>query len=493
MDPDATEHRHTEARPPAGKRDAVKASVWVVLAGLAGGLLSLAAWTLTPPVEEQVGPARIAAEGVFGSGQTTLQIPPLGTVRANTHSSFLSVGLSVTELDLNALGGTFSSETRRAEAITEVESDLRSLATSLGVRVALGGLIGGAVAVALLPRRRRRYVIAGALGGLAVALVSIGLTATTFDVEAFEEPRFTGALTRAPVVIEALNEGSLAIGEVQSRYATAADRLAGLLELLAIPDLDPRTDTTALLHISDVHSNPVGLEIARQLAKQFAVDAILDTGDLTNFGLSVESNIARLIQRFNVPYYFVPGNHDSIGVRRALAATPGVTVLDGVSVEVAGATVFGWPDPTYTNWNRLPPDEAALIRESESAEVAAAIREDPPDILAVHDHRLATGSFGLVPLVLSGHYHRQIIEEHEGTRLLAVGSTGAAGLQSFTVDATQNYEAQIVYLRAGTAIAIDYVRFTGLGSDFVIERKTLAPLEPTPTSDETPAEEEAEG
>ena len=459
----------------------------LLLALVFGGAVAAAAWTLLPPVERDVGPARIAAQGALGSGQTTLRIPPLGTVRANTHTSPLAVNLSVTELDLNQLGGTFASATNRADTIDTVETDLRSLAMSLGLRVAIGGAIVGGLAVAVLPRRRRRYVLAGVAGGLLVSVLAVGATARTFDVESFQEPRFTGALTRAPVVIEALNEGTLAIGEVQSRYATAATRLAGLLELLTVPDLDPRTDTTAILHISDVHSNPIGLEIARQLVRQFDVDAILDTGDLTNFGLSVERSIARLVARFDVPYFFVPGNHDSIGVRRVLSATPGVTVLDGISAEFAGATVFGWPDPTYTNWNRLPPGEAARIREAEAGTVAEAVAAAEPDILAVHDHRLATESFGSVPLVLSGHYHRRIVEEHEGTRLLAVGTMGAAGLQSFTVDTTQSYEAQIVYLRAGTAVAVDYVRFTGLGSDFVIERQTLGPLESTLEAEASPA------
>lgn len=452
-----------------------------------GGAIAATAWTLLPPVEREVGPARIAAQGALGSGQTTLRIPPLGTVRANTHTSPLAVNLSVTELDLNQLGGTFSSATNRVEAIDAVESDLRSLATSLGRRLGIGSVIVGGLALAVLPGRRRHYVFAGAAGGLVVSVLAVGMTARTFDVEAFQEPRFTGALTRAPVVIEALNEGSLAIGEVQSRYATAATRLAGLLELLAVPDLDPRTDTTAILHISDVHSNPIGLEIARQLVKQFEVDAVLDTGDLTNFGLSVERSIARLVARFNVPYFFVPGNHDSIGVRRVLSATPGVTVLDGVSAEIAGGTVLGWRDPTYTNWNRLPPGEAAQIREAEASAVAGAVAATEPDILAVHDHRLATESFGSVPLVLSGHYHRRIVEEHEGTRLLATGTMGAAGLQSFTVDTTQAYEAQIIYLRDGAAVAVDYVRFTGLGSDFVIERQTLGPLETAPEAEASPA------
>jgi predicted phosphodiesterase len=461
----------------------------LVIALLVGAAGSVAAWFLFPPVEGPVGPARLEARPHAGSGQTTLRIPPLGEVRAHTHTSFLSVGLSVTEVDVNGLGQTFSSERNRLAAVGEVEESLRSLAISLGVRMLLGGAVAGAVILAILPRRRRRYVAAGAVGGLLAAGIAVGATASTFNVDAFREPRFTGALTRAPIVIEALSDQSLTLDEVRSRYSNAAARLSGLLELMAEPDLDPRNDTQAVLHISDIHSNPVGLEIAQQLVDQFGVEAVLDTGDLTNFGLSVEQNIARLVDRFDVPYYFVPGNHDSDGVQRALAATEGVTVLDGTTAEIAGATVLGWRDPTYTNWNRLPPDEAALVREEEAGDVASAVQALAPDILAVHDHRVAEASYGHVPFVVSGHYHRQILEEHDGTYLLAVGTSGAAGLKSFTVDADQNYEAEILYLRDGAIAAIDYVRFTGLGSDFVIERKTLDPLVLDPRPEVSPEDE----
>ena len=36
-----------------------------------------------------------------------------------------------------------------------------------------------------------------------------------------------------------------------------------------------------ILHVSDVHLNPVGVEVIRQLAERFEVDAVLDTGDVT--------------------------------------------------------------------------------------------------------------------------------------------------------------------------------------------------------------------
>ena len=54
-------------------------------------------------------------------------------------------------------------------------------------------------------------------------------------------------------------------------------------------DIVPPRSQTVILHISGIHSNPLGLEVARQLAASFRVDAVLDTGDLTSFGLPVEA------------------------------------------------------------------------------------------------------------------------------------------------------------------------------------------------------------
>ncbi|HEX2196748.1 MAG TPA: metallophosphoesterase family protein, partial [Actinomycetota bacterium] len=290
--------------------------------------------------------------------------------------------------------------------------------------------------------------------------------------DAFEQPRFTGALVRAPVVIEALQSGEVTLGSIQSRYETAAERLSDLMTLVAQPDRDPGTDSVAILHVSDVHSNPLGVQLARQLAAQFEVDAVIDTGDLTNFGLTVEARIGRLIERIEVPYYLVPGNHDSAANEAALDRVPNLTVLDGAVAEVEGVRILGWGDPTDTNWNNIPPEEAAEIRVEEGEATAAEVERLEPDVLAVHDKRLAEASYGDVPLVIAGHYHRRLVEEEEGTRVLSVGSTGATGLKFF-VEAERDYEAEVLYFRGGRAVAVDYVRFSGLGSDFEIERDAL--------------------
>ena len=67
--------------------------------------------------------------------------------------------------------------------------------------------------------------------------------------------------------------------------------------------------------------------------------------------------------------------------------------------------------------------EAAAERVT--ADVSALA--EPPDIVLVHDDRMAAGVAGTVPLVLSGHFHDNRDEVIDGTVFLRVGSTGGAG------------------------------------------------------------------
>jgi predicted phosphodiesterase len=456
----------------------------LLLAGLLGAAAAYLTLGLLPPVRHEAGPATLEAKLAFGRGQTVLQIPPLGTVSANTHTPPVGLRMSLAEVDVTRLAERVGDTSARADLVESVEADLRDIGLRLVWQFPLEAAVIGAVAAALWPGRKLSLMVAGATGGVVLTGALLGGTAASFDVAAFEQPRFTGALVRAPVVIEALRGGEISIGQLQSRYETAAERLSELLALVAEPDRDPASDSVAILHVSDIHSNPLGVELARQLAARFDVDAVLDTGDLTSFGVTAEARIGRLIERIDVPYYLVPGNHDSAANEAALDRAPNLTVLDGDVAEVDGVSILGWGDPTDTNWNRISPDEAAAIRVEEGEATAAEVERFAPDVLAVHDRRMAEASYGRVPLVLAGHYHKRIVEEEEGTTVLSVGSTGATGLKFF-VEAERDYEAEIVYFREERAVAVDYVRFSGLGGDFVIERETLA--EETPEADEDPA------
>ena len=70
-------------------------------------------------------------------------------------------------------------------------------------------------------------------------------------------------------------------------------------------------------------------------------------------------------------------------------------------------------------------------------------------------------SMGEVPLVICGDIHERSEREEEGTRVLTVGSTGATGLGSFTVEEDRPYEAEILHFVDGRLVSLDYVTVKG--------------------------------
>ncbi|HVL63738.1 MAG TPA: metallophosphoesterase family protein [Actinomycetota bacterium] len=457
------------------KTNVARGGVFLLIA-VAAGATTLFGIQLVPPVRHALGPATVAAGVRMGEGTTTVHVPPLGAIEADTHASPLRVRVTIDEVDPEPLAEAVTFFGARRALAAEIEGDLRSAAEALALRVAVAGLLLGAIMAALLPGRSRGTIAAGAAGGAIAVAVSIAATAITFDVAAFEEPRFTGALRRAPQVIKAVNREVGTLEQLRSRFSVMADRLSELLTLAADPARSPREGSIAILHVSDIHSNPVGVEITRELAESFQVDAVLDTGDLTSFGEAVEGRLAALIEGIAVPYLFVPGNHDSPQNRRALAAAANVTVLDRETVSVRGVRILGWADPTFTATNEITTEEGNAIRSAEAEEVARAVVAARPDVLAVHDARLASASLGEVGAVIAGHTHRRSLELREGTVVATVGSTGATGLGSFLVQADLRYEAQVLYLREDVLVAIDYISFDGLGGDFTVERRSLERL-----------------
>ncbi|MGH2820903.1 MAG: metallophosphoesterase family protein [Actinomycetota bacterium] len=460
---------------PAPVRGRRHAWTRILLAAAVGGVAALLVTPLVPSVKKDMGPAVVSARADLGRGQTVVRVPPLGTVSAPTHSSILTADVSLVSVDFARLLELSSTHEGRNDLLDQVESDLRALSVRLAVQLLAGAAVAGGVAGALAFHRKWSLIAAGACGGVIVMGIVLALSAASFDPEAFEEPRYSGALVDAPEVIETVRRGVGAVEQLHSRYEEATRRLSRLLVLMAKPADDPRSGTVAILHVSDIHTNPLGTEITDQLAREFEVDAVLDTGDLGSFGEPVEASITRLIDDISVPYLFVPGNHDSSLLEDTMAGLDNVRLLDRTATRVGDVEILGWGDPVFTESHRLSFEEGVDLKQRVGEHVAARVRSMQPDVLAVHDKRLAEESYGDVPLVLSGHYHERQMEEVEGTHMLAVGSTGATGLKSFALETEMSYEAEVVYFRDSVAVAMDYVSFRGLGEEFIVERVTLDP------------------
>jgi len=245
------------------------------------------------------------------------------------------------------------------------------------------------------------------------------------------------------------------------------------LSILGNPEQED--DTLKVLLVSDLQSNPVGIEFIKALANKFRVNLIVDAGDLTDFGSPLETHLAEGLMEIDLPYVFAPGNHDSADTIEFVQNMKNSIILNGQAVNVRGLQILGNADPLSASkevsadqpeWNRL--------LERQVQEMLAAPPDPDVDLVVVHNPRVAKKLAGLYPLIVTGHTHQQSIELVKGTIILNPGSSGAAGLRGLYTDQLVPYSAIILYIRPGQGpTAADTIKYDPLSDRFYIERKML--------------------
>ena len=445
----------------------------VALLGAAAGLLALGTVTVA---EGTVGPGRVAVRAHLGSSRTELRLPPLGQISAATHAAPITLTAQVDEVSIERLQSLLATDAPGDRLQSEVSADLEPLLRAFAWRALAAAVVAGALAGALVPRRRWTHALAGSAGAVVAVSLLLGGAWHGYAPEAFEDARFEGPLERAPALLATVRKHVDDISVVRKRVQVLGDQVAELYSVASSQVGGPVAgDEVRILHISDIHSNPLGLEVTRRLAEHFKVAAILDTGDLTSFGLPVEGRLGDLVGTMKVPYLLVPGNHDSPGNRQALAAVHNVQLLDGTVAEVGGVRILGVADPAFTATNETSTDEASEIKRAAAPDVLARVEALRPDVLAVHDALLGEASQGHVPLIVAGHSHKSSAARKNGTLVLTVGSTGATGLGSFTVDTGSPYEAELLHFVGRDLVAVDRIDLHGVGGAFRVERQVVPP------------------
>jgi predicted phosphodiesterase len=444
------------------------------LAILAGAVAAVVVLGPLGRTEATVGPGQVEVSAAASlAGSTIVALPPLGRVQAATHGAPVTLTARVLAVDIEAAQATTTATDPVGTLRREVDEALPGLLRRFALRVGLVSIVAGAIAGLLLPGRRWWDPLVGAAGGLcAVSGLLVG-TWATYDVDAFAEPNLSGELERVPGLLRAVERNLDGINQVRDRVDAISSRLAELYAASVDELPGGAAGETAILHVSDLHLNPLGAELTVQLAGDFGVDAVLDTGDVTTFGFPVEARYGELLQASPVPYYIVPGNHDSPQNRRQLAALDGITVLDDDVVTVGGVRILGIGDPTFTASNEVSTEEANERKEELTDDVRLSVLRAAPDLLAVHDPLQARDSTGFVPVVTAGHRHRTSAEQVDGTWVLTLGSTGATGLGSFTVETARPYEAEVLRFLDGELIAVDHLSMTGIDGAFTLERRLI--------------------
>ncbi|RBY92003.1 metallophosphoesterase [Blastococcus sp. TBT05-19] len=479
-------------------RRARVAGRWAARVALAlGG--ALVAVLLFARVSAPIGPfdATLAFRPAGGGAQVS--VAPLGELAVDVYDGPLRLDVSLQRVDQARAQALATDPVRLSGVVDRVTDDLRSAVVRLIWLTALTALAGGALTSWAVLRRRREPLIALGLTS-AVLVATGGIGAATWRPEALSQPTYTGLLTNASSLIGSAEDIAARFDAYRASLEDLVSNVGTLYSALsALPAPAAGDDTVALLHVSDIHLNPAGFDLVRQVAQKFGVAAILDTGDITDWGSEPENRLITSVGDLDVPYVYIRGNHDSATTAGLLALQPNVTVLDDSAVTVAGIRVAGAPDPRFTPDKSTGDDDAGdevLVESGEELADVIADLPEPPAIAMVHDPKQAPPLDGEVPLVLAGHTHsRNVSELEDGTRLMVQGSTGGAGLRALEGEYPEPLTCTVLYLDSATGLlrAYDEITLGGLGETEVTVQRTVVPpaqepeTEPVPDAPSAPA------
>jgi hypothetical protein len=470
------------------------------------------------------------------TGDSVLGIPPLGSVRLDSHDGPAKVIGRIELLDEQRTRALINDPARIETASAAAASDVRRAILELGVRTSLAALLGAAVLGFLVFRSVRRAALTtGAAAG--VIVLTVATAAATWNPRSIREPTYEGLLTNVPAVI----------GDAQSIYDRYGEYRGELIRIVtnlsrtyanlsALPVYEPDPNTIRVLHISDMHLNPTSYDVVRAVTTQFRVNVVADSGDITHWGTPTENSYVQNIAKLEVPYVFVRGNHDSAATATAIAAQPNAIVLDNEVQEIGGLTFAGIGDGAFTPdksaGDELDKDTALATGERLAETVArynaehggppvspspgapvpppspSVTPQTPPsprpsgvspapgpsaaspsptgsatapggsglvDVLLVHNPDAGEALADSGPLVLAGHTHvREVLELDEDTTMMVEGSTGANGFRGIGAENPSPLRMSLLYFSPEGALqAYDEITVSGAGQSQVELKRVL--------------------
>lgn len=410
-------------------------------------------------------------------GETRLNIPPLGEIKAETHHWPVVLSATIDRIDMALLQHELLGITDTNQYISSFTLKLReSIYLFLAKLCLIGGVAGGVIALIFGWRRFHRLwrmVTAGVL----LVLFVMGGVIVDYNQEAFNNPRYEGALEAAPWALSLIDQGLSRLPEFSRKLSMVAGNLDSLFS--QVDNLSPLAKVEGeikVLHVSDIHNNPAAVEFIQKIIEGFGVDILIDTGDLTDYGTMLEAELNRKINNLGIKYLFIPGNHDSPDVVSKLRKYKNVIVMTKRIYESHGLKIMGWEDPAVWNPESLMAGDDQLKVEAGNLQKELGDYGAKIDILAVHNKKLASEVEGQVPVVLHGHDHKPSITEIGNTVYIDAGTTGAAGVRGLANDSIPYSVALLHFDQTGGGYhlaAVDLIRVYSIHGKFILERKVI--------------------
>lgn len=318
----------------------------------------------------------------------------------------------------------------------ELSNAARQAGLAMAIRFALGSLAVTAAAVtvyAVWKRKRpplRRVAAAGACWLLACLLTFFSIWHT------YQPQRLTTFTTTG--ILGAVQRNADLLAGVESRAQQTTPYLKNLLALSSAlqdkysPQELGEPVAARILLVSDIHgANQYAL--MKAIVQEEQIDAVIDTGDLLNFGNVAEGEAAGLfqgIQSLGVPYLFVRGNHDARAagdtslltrlskIRNVVLLDPGA---DSYTQEtINGIRIAGFNDPRWFGDDNR--NNAQKQRPAADSFVTAFESRPRPDLVVSHEPGAVKG-IERADLLVHGHMHSDQLEDN----VIGVGTFTGGG------------------------------------------------------------------
>lgn len=533
-----------------------KPPLWLrwTLTGVAAALVALTFGITTAQADLSLGPHE-ATYSVTADDRLVADLGPLGTVVTDSPLPLtLGVRITVHEIpaDLSAVDtASFDALVGDLDGYLQFfdspQQTVRTVAWALIWDALRGAGVAAVVLVAagfglralLGPARRRELTRTlaprtGKITGAALVVVLVTATVTAsagpedsaelpaspvFEGTALEGARITGRLasvidTYSGQLVETYQANEVFYAGARERLNEAWDAWAAeqqAAEELQGPtasDSPEGTDYVTFLLVSDLHCNTGMTPLIRDLADRVGPDVMLNAGDTTINGTSVESvcvdSFASAVPD-GVPFVVADGNHDS-RLTTATELANRQVVLDGDVVEVEGVRILGDRDPLETRIGggtvmarEETPEEAGDRLRDVACDAAGEpglggfTAEDRVDLLMVHQPAVGDAALesGCVPFQISGHMHKRIGPDVVGYGVRYVNaSTGGATKGNTSVGPLRDSsEMTVLRFDPERRQFVDWqlVEVTTEGEAVVGERQPIPPTVPLP--DEIPGDD----
>ncbi len=414
----------------------------------------------------------------LNQGETVIVLPPLGKVSALTHRAPFMIRLTLLGLKPDFLNDALSN-LNEADYFRQVKRQLDERLLKCMLRWAIISGLGGAAGWFLCNRRASgRSLLAGGILASVSTVMVLGLTVVLpYNMDAFKNPKYQGAIGAAPWVVDL-------VADSLGSFKTAGEQL----EVLSVnvrnlcDQLERNFPTTqdlplTVLAVSDIHNNPAALSFMEKIIQTFQIDLIIDTGDITDLGTGLESEVIKKIAELPAPYLFVPGNHDNPHVIETMRQS-GALVMEDQILDISGLRILGLADPASRAQVPTVAPEEELKAAGRSGFEKLYDELGPPDLLAAHNFLMIHDFLGKVPVILTGHTHQPGVTFEQGTWLINPGSAGASGIRGLqTPGEAQMYSLAILYFGEAdrdsqklTVVAVDLITVPQLQDSFTVQR-----------------------